>query len=60
MTNFPGKGFRDYKSINTVTLMMSPDNFAVGVYRHFLRPENGADFFHALLTERIRVDYGLW
>lgn len=60
LTDFPGRGFSDHRSINSVTLMMSPDNFAVGVYRHFLRPDNGSDFFDDLLTERVRVDYGLW
>ena len=60
LVDFPGTGFSDHKSINSVTLMMSPDKFAIGAYRHYLRPENGAVFIDALLTEQIRVDYGLW
>ncbi len=51
LANFPGEGFRTSTEINSMTYMLLPEKFAVGVYRHFLRSENGAAFFRRLLTE---------
>ena len=58
LANFPGEGFRTSMEISPVIHMLSPENFAVRVYRHFVRTENGAAFFRRLLTGEIRLD--LW
>ena len=58
LANFPGEGFRTSMEINSINYMLSPEEFAVGVYRHFVRTENGAAFFRRLLTGEIRLD--LW
>ena len=58
LANFPGEGFRTSMEISPVIHMLSPENFAVRVYRHFVRTENGAAYFHRLLTGEIRIDSG--
>ena len=58
LANFPGEGFRTSMEINSINYMLSPEKFAVGVYRHFVRTENGAAYFRRLLTGEIRLD--LW
>lgn len=59
LTNFPGEGFRTSTQINSLVYMFSPEKFAVGAYRHFVRAENGAVFFRRLVTGEIRLDPGL-
>jgi len=56
LTNSPGEGFRTSTQINLIIYMFSPDKFAVGAYRHFVRAENGAAFFRRLLTGEIQLD----
>ncbi len=59
LANFPGEGFRTSMEISPVIHMLSPENFAVRVYRHFVRAENGAAFFRRLLTGEVQLDLGL-
>ncbi|MCK5364494.1 MAG: hypothetical protein KAR22_16075 [Gammaproteobacteria bacterium] len=60
LANFPGEGFRAPMEINSINYMLSPEKFAVGVYRHFVRTENGTAFFRHLLTGEIRLDLEWW
>ena len=55
LTIFPGEGFRTSTHINSLIYMISPEKFAVGAYRHFVRAENGAAFFRRLLTGKIQL-----
>ncbi len=59
LANFPGEGFRTSMEISPAIHMLSPENFAVRVYRHFVRAENGAAFFRRLFTGEIQLDLGL-
>ncbi len=56
LANFPGEGFRASMEISSIYYMLSPQKFAIGVYRHFVRTENGAAYFRRLLTGEIRLD----
>lgn len=56
LANFPGEGFRTSMEISPAIHMVSLENFAVGVYRHFVRTENGAAYFRRLLTGEIGLD----
>ncbi len=56
LANFPGEGFRTSMEISPVIHMLSPENFAVRVYRHFVRTENGAAYFRRLLMGEIRLN----
>ena len=58
LAKFTGEGFRTSTQINSLIYMFSPEKFAVGAYRHFVRAENGAAFFRRLLTGEIQLD--LW
>lgn len=56
MMRFSQKGFETPAEINPYILMLSPEVFAVKAYRHFVRKENGAAFFRALLDGESLVD----
>ncbi len=60
LANFPGEGFQTSVEINSINYMFSPQKFAVGVYRHFVRTENGAAYFRRLLAGEIRPDLEWW
>ncbi len=60
LANFPGEGFRASMEISSIYYMLSPQKFAIGVYRHFVRPENGAAYFRRLLAGEIRLDLEWW
>jgi hypothetical protein len=51
--------FEDEHEINEIYLRLNPDQFAVKAYNHLMKPENGRQFYHKILSGKFRssVDY---
>lgn len=56
---YPHTHFETPMQIHIIILMMNPEAFAIGSYRHFLRPENGRAFLHQILSGDVRLDVWL-
>ena len=47
---FPGNGFEHDRKINETIYLFDPMRFGVEAYRHYLRPENGAEFLRSVIA----------
>jgi len=56
LSQYPGQGFEGERQMSTTIYLLDPMRFGVRAYRHFLRPENGRDFLHAVLSGKAMTD----
>jgi hypothetical protein len=49
LADVSGGGFEKEEQISETYYYLAPYHFAVNAYRHYLRPENGAHFFQAVI-----------
>jgi hypothetical protein len=49
LADVSGSGFEKEEQISEMYYYLSPYQFGVNAYRHFLRPENGARFFKSVI-----------
>jgi len=60
LSRFEGDGFDAPSEINLLAYQVDPARFAVEVHRHFMKPGNGRDFVHALLSGSVKLrDYSI-
>lgn len=52
----PGTGFETDEQISSTYYYLSPCQFGVNAYRHFLRPENGIRFFVSVIHGQALID----
>jgi len=58
LEKIPGVGFEYEKQISETYYYLSPWQFGVNAYRHFLRPENGARFFQSVIRGQALLELG--
>jgi hypothetical protein len=56
MSQFSDHGYQDEAKMSSTIYMFDPMRFGVQAYRHFLRPENGRAFLHAILEGKVLVE----
>ena len=56
LDRFPTIVFDKPMEINAIVLMLDPNVFAVGSYRHFIKFDNQEAFFRRLLSGEVRLD----
>lgn len=49
----PGIGFENEKEISDTYYYLSPCQFGINAYRHFIRPENGNRFFQSVIRGQV-------
>ncbi len=56
LTDINNEGFCNEVEITRLFHDLNPAVFAVKAYRHFIRPENGKNFYHKLITGQCLLD----
>ncbi|MCM2340044.1 DUF6639 family protein [Rhodoferax sp.] len=52
----PGHGYEGDWQMSTLIYMADPMRFGVQAYRHFLKPDNGRRYLHAILAGKVMVE----
>jgi len=58
LAEIPHEGFCNEGEITSLFHDLNPSVFAVKAYRHFIRPENGKEFYNKLITGQCVLDQG--
>lgn len=53
LINFRYGAFENHREINSIYFSLSPENFAIKSYLHFIQPENGRIFLATILSKDI-------
>ncbi len=56
LAKITNEGFKNEHEITSLFHDLSPSAFAVKAYRHFLRNENGSDFYQKILTGKCMLN----
>lgn len=56
MSQFPNHGYEGDWQMSTTIYMLDPMRFGVQAYRHFLKPGNGRDYLHAILSGKVMIE----
>ena len=52
----PGHGYEGDWQMSTPIYMADPMRFGVQAYRHFLKPDNGRSYLHAILAGKVMIE----
>jgi hypothetical protein len=56
LSQYPGYGFEGDWQMSSTIYLVDPMRFGAQAYRHFLKPGNGRDYLHAILTGRVMIE----
>jgi hypothetical protein len=56
MSQFANHGYEGDWQMSTTIYMLAPMRFGVQAYRHFLKPENGREYLHAILDGKVMIE----
>jgi len=56
MSQFANHGYEGDWQMTTTIYMLDPMRFGVQAYRHFLKPGNGRDYLHAILSGKVMIE----